>query len=92
MQATYFCTDCCCRPLCGHCTTQHVSHRMIQVSSRQLTPGSSLHTPYWQLQRCSRSLAEYVGLWSAQSVFVRSVFFACAVSCTMYYSLHNKLS
>lgn len=31
LQATYFCTDCCCRPLCGHCTTQHVGHRMIQV-------------------------------------------------------------
>jgi hypothetical protein len=31
MQATYFCTDCCCRPICGHCTTSHVGHRLIQV-------------------------------------------------------------
>lgn len=30
-EATYFCTDCCCRPLCGHCTTQHVGHRLIQI-------------------------------------------------------------
>lgn len=30
-EATYFCTDCCCRPLCGHCTTQHIGHRMIQI-------------------------------------------------------------
>jgi hypothetical protein len=40
MQATYFCTDCCCRPLCGHCTTQHIGHRMIQVRARQLATAS----------------------------------------------------
>jgi hypothetical protein len=42
MQATYFCTDCCCRPLCGHCTTQHIGHRMIQVRAGQLAAAGTI--------------------------------------------------